>query len=74
VPGFREQLIRELNMLIQTRWHDDHTTQDFADFLREPSVLANCRVLVWITTEQHFPSFANMPGQIMKVLSEEKQR
>jgi hypothetical protein len=65
---FREQLIRELNQLINTRWGDDQTTQQFADFLRDPSLLAHCRVVVWVTNEQHLPRFAKMPSQIMQTL------
>jgi hypothetical protein len=74
VLGFREQLIRELNMLIMTRWNADNTTQHFLDFLREPTLLDHCRVIVWITTEQHMSKMGDMPGVILKVLDEPNQR
>src|SRR5262249_27645520 len=50
---FREQLIKELNLLVSTRIEPGLTTQAFTDFLREPELLAHCHVVVWICTEQH---------------------
>jgi hypothetical protein len=66
VPKFREQLIKELNMLTHTRAFDHQTTESFADFLREPELLAHCRVLVWITTTQHMTWFQPLPPQVME--------
>jgi hypothetical protein len=66
---FREQLIKELNLLIETRVAPDQTTQSFADFLREPELLAHCRVLVWISTEQHMTRLKPLPAPIAKRLN-----
>jgi hypothetical protein len=65
VPKFREQLIKELNMLTHTRAFDHQTTESFADFLREPELLSHCRVLVWISTTQHMTWFHPLPPQIL---------
>jgi hypothetical protein len=72
VPNFREQLIRELNLLVCNRDQKGQTTEAFADFLREPEQLAHCRVVVWISTEQHLTRFAKMPEPIMKALAAAK--
>jgi hypothetical protein len=66
--SFRELLIKELNLQIHTRIHDDGTTEFFTDFLREPELLARCRVVVWITTEQHMAQFKPLPAPIMAAL------
>jgi hypothetical protein len=64
VINFREQLIRELNLLIRTNSGGGQTTESFADFLREPERLDNCRVIVWITTGQHLTEFKPLPPTI----------
>jgi hypothetical protein len=72
VLHFREQLIRELNLLTYNRDSRGQTTQAFGDFLREPEALAKCRVVVWVTTNQHFTRFAKMPEPVMKALEPAK--
>jgi SGNH hydrolase-like domain, acetyltransferase AlgX len=64
VTNFREQLIKEMNLLIKTRWSAAQTTEAFGDFLREPELLAGRRVVVWVTTEQHMTHFAPLPAAI----------
>jgi hypothetical protein len=66
--GFREQLIRELNLLIAARIYSGGTSEFFGDFLREPTLLDHTRVVVWITTEQHMTQFAPMPKPIADCL------
>jgi SGNH hydrolase-like domain, acetyltransferase AlgX len=61
---FREQLIKELNLLIQTRWRENATTDSFAEFIREPKSLESCRVMIWITTDQCIPWFRPLPAPI----------
>jgi hypothetical protein len=68
VPRFREQLVKELNLLIATRSFPAGTTEFFAEFLRSPESLARVRVVVWLTTDQHLTQFKPMPKPIMKVL------
>jgi hypothetical protein len=68
VPKFREQLIKELNLLIEAHILEGQTTGFFADFQREPESLEHCRVVVWITTEQHMTSFQRLPPSIMAAL------
>jgi hypothetical protein len=72
VPGFREHLVKELNLLIATRTFPGGTTEFFGEFLRSPDSLARARVVVWLTTEQHLTEFKPMPGPIMKMLGAEK--
>jgi hypothetical protein len=71
VPGFREQLIRELNMLFRTRWSRGHSTQCFGDFLRQPEMLDGVRVVVWLSDMQQFMSGEPMPAPVMVALREE---
>jgi hypothetical protein len=66
---FGDQLVKELNLLINTRSTIHQTTEAFGDFLREPEALARCRVVVWVTTEQHLTKFKPMPKPIMKLLA-----
>jgi hypothetical protein len=73
VPNFREQLIRELNQLISTDTSDDQTTESFINFLRDPELLAHCRVLVWITTEYHMTRFRPMPKPILAALQDARK-
>jgi hypothetical protein len=61
---FREQLIRELNMPIRTRISNNQTTEAFDDFLREPELLKGVKLVVWVTTEQHFTRFKPLPEPI----------
>jgi hypothetical protein len=72
VQHFREQLIRELNLLLQTRAGGAYTTEVLGDFLREPELLAHARVVVWITTEQHMTHFKPLPAAIMATLDSGK--
>ncbi len=63
-PHFKEQLVKELNLLINTRWRAGTTTEDFFDFLREPELLKNCRVVVWLSTESHLTKFKPLPPPV----------
>jgi SGNH hydrolase-like domain, acetyltransferase AlgX len=67
---FREQLIKALNLLINLNVGDGNTTEHFADFLRWPELLKGCRVVVWVTTEQHLTIFKPLPPPIMDALKE----
>jgi hypothetical protein len=64
VDHFREIFIQELNLMSHFHWGPGHTTEAFADFVREPDLLDNCRVVVWITTAQHLTHFKPLPDQI----------
>jgi hypothetical protein len=72
VPRFREQLIKELNLLTCMRASDHQTTESFADFLREPELLGHARVVVWITTDFHMTRFQPLPEPILAVLKTSK--
>jgi hypothetical protein len=61
---FREQLIKELNLLILTRWREAASTDFFAEFLREPKVLEHCRVLIWLTTDGSMTAFRPLPAPV----------
>jgi hypothetical protein len=65
VDYFRDHLARELNSNLHVFRGGNNTTETFEDFLREPDLLKNCRVLVWITTEQHMTRFHPMPAPIL---------
>jgi hypothetical protein len=65
---FREVLIKELNLPVNSRIYEGGTTEFFADFIREPELLGHCRVVVWISTEQHLTHFKSMPAAVMAAL------
>jgi hypothetical protein len=66
---FREQLIRELNLLTLTRIQNNGTTEFFAELLREPDLLAHCRVVVWVMTDQHMTKVKPLPKPIHDCLN-----
>jgi SGNH hydrolase-like domain, acetyltransferase AlgX len=72
VLNFREQLIRELNLLVSTLAYNDQTTQAFGEFLRDPDLLGHTRVVVWITSEAHLMQFQAMPPEILDTLAREQ--
>jgi hypothetical protein len=72
VPVFQDQLAKELNMPIHVWSVSGETTGFFAEFLRYPESLNGCRVLVWVTTEQHLTHFNEMPPPIMAALDKGK--
>jgi hypothetical protein len=61
---FREHLIRELNLQIRTRIAGNSTAEAFGDLLRAPELLDGVRVVVWVTTEQHFARFKPLPEPV----------
>jgi hypothetical protein len=65
---FRELLIRELNLLVNTNSSANGTTESFADFLRDPEILSHTRVVVWITTDSHMMDFKPMPPPVLATL------
>jgi hypothetical protein len=69
VRNFREQLVKELNLLVETVDGGGMTTEAFTGFLREPESLKHARVVVWITTEQHLATFKPLPKAIMDTLA-----
>jgi hypothetical protein len=70
--NFREELIRELNLLTNNRFAGGQTTEAFCDFLREPGLLDHTRVVIWITTEQHMTQFKPLPLPIADALVSSK--
>jgi hypothetical protein len=72
VVCFRGQLVRALNMRIRTNWMGCHTTEAFADFLREPEQLDGVRVVIWVTIERHLTKQNLMPPSIMSELASPK--
>jgi hypothetical protein len=61
---FREQFVREANLLVKTRWRAGGTTEAFVDFLREPDLLKNCKVVVWVTSNRHLQGLRPLPEKI----------
>src|SRR5262249_5223401 len=64
VTYFREQLIRELNLLVRTVTGAGQTTDFFGDLVREPERLDGVRVVIWVTTEQHLTQFKPLPPSV----------
>jgi hypothetical protein len=69
---FGDQLAKELNLLISSLTAPAQTTEAFGDFLRDPQRLKNCRLVVWLTTEQHMTASNVMPPPILKTLESAK--
>jgi hypothetical protein len=69
VEFFRHQLMRELNLRVDTKASADATTEAFADFLREPERLSHCRTLVWIVSERNLVRFKPLPKPIQDMLN-----
>jgi hypothetical protein len=65
VMRFREQFIKEVNLLVDSRWACGMTTQGFQEFVRDPKTLEHCRVVVWILTEQDLPGMRPLPEVVM---------
>jgi hypothetical protein len=68
VMRFREQFIKEVNLLVDSRWACGMTTQGFQEFVRDPKALEHCRVVVWILTEQDLPGMRPLPEVVMGAL------
>ena len=56
--------MRELNMRIHEAWGRGDTTEAFYDFVRDPQVLDNARVIVWVTSEHQMTRSHVMPPPI----------
>jgi hypothetical protein len=62
--NFCELLVDELNLPVATHSTGGQTTEAFAEFVREPELLDHCRVVVWVSTEQHLTHFKPLPPQV----------
>jgi hypothetical protein len=74
VLHFREQLVKESNLLVRGFWRPGTTTEMMAEFLREPDMLKDCKVVVWVVSDRHFQDFKPLPAPIMAVLRENDPR
>jgi hypothetical protein len=66
---FKEQLVKEMNLLTDSRSTPHQTTEAFGDLLREPELLEHTRVVVWVTTSQYMTAFKPLPKAIMDMLA-----
>jgi hypothetical protein len=64
VLGFRQVLIKELNLRIRSQWRAAGATDLFYEYWRDPKELESVKVLIWITTDQHIPIFREVPEGI----------
>jgi hypothetical protein len=48
IAGLFDQVGRKINLPPHVEHHGGETTHAFKDFLREPSLLKNCKVVVWV--------------------------
>jgi hypothetical protein len=71
---FKEQLVKEMNLLTYS-WSSPHqTTEVFGEFLREPELLDHTRVVVWVTTSQNMTAFRPLPKAVTDTLAVGHQR
>jgi hypothetical protein len=63
VQHFREQLARELNLFVHSHWRHGSTTEMMTDFLSEPDLIANCKVIVWVVSDWHLQKFKPLPKE-----------
>jgi hypothetical protein len=69
VMRFREQFIKELNLLVNAHWACGMTTQVFQEFVRDPKSLEHCRVVVWILTEQDLAGMRPLPEPMLSAVA-----
>jgi hypothetical protein len=74
-PLVREQLINELNLLVgmQAGAGDVPATEQFAEYVRSPELLAHCRVVVWIISEHQLAKLQPLAEPIMKTLASDSR-
>jgi hypothetical protein len=61
---FREQLVKEMNLLVSDHWRPASNTDMFTDFLRDPEALKHCKVVVWVASVRHLQDFKPLPDRI----------
>ena len=62
--GFMELLGRELNLPIHPLAAGGNTSDAFKNFLRDPELLKDCRVLVWLVCNSSLKNPWPIPEQI----------
>jgi SGNH hydrolase-like domain, acetyltransferase AlgX len=63
-PPLHERLDAEMGR-VRCIWRGGHTVEMFADFLREPELLAGVRVVAWVATWQAGGQLGDMPAPIL---------
>jgi hypothetical protein len=66
---FKEQLVKEMNLLTSSWCSPQQTTEVFGEFLRERELLDHTRVVVWVTTSQHMTAFKPLPKAVLDTLA-----
>lgn len=61
---FRDLLGKELNMPLHYHDAGGQTTEAFGDMLRDPDLLKDCKVVVWVTTHNALDAFKPLPRPI----------
>ncbi len=61
---FMDALSRELNLPIKNLTGGGNTTQAFKEFLRDPELLKDCKVLIWLVCNSSLKNPWPMPPQI----------
>jgi hypothetical protein len=64
VNGFCDYLVDELNLPVSRHSGANQTTEAFADFLREPELLAHTRVVVWVMSGHDMTICKPLPESI----------
>ena len=65
--GFMERLIPELNLPVRALAGGGNTTDAFKGFLRNPELLKDCKVVIWLVCNSALKSPWPLPDRIQKV-------
>jgi hypothetical protein len=69
VRYFLEQVMKESNLIVAANQGGGMTTEWSGSLIREPEVLKQTRVIIWVTTTQHLSHFKPLPPPILAAAS-----
>ena len=62
--GFLERLTPELNLPVNSLIGGGHTTDKFKEFLRDPEMLKDCKVVIWLVCNSSLKNPWPLPKKI----------
>jgi hypothetical protein len=72
--GLQDFLVRELNLPLHSLGAGGQTTQKFKDFLRDPDLLKDCKVVVWLVCNSHLAMSWPLPEPIRQAVEPRGQK
>jgi hypothetical protein len=65
--GLWERVGREINLPIHLLYRSGSTTEVFKDFVRDPDMLKDCKVVVWVVCNSGLQFSWSLPAPVLKV-------